>query len=329
MPISKARLATASPAASTAKKTRRPSARDSAAESAREALQRSPAPPFDVVESKVHLPALRSGTVSRTALVNRLRATAEPIGIVTAPAGYGKTTVLAQWAVRDSRPFAWVSVDERDNDPIVLLRHVAFALHGIEPLAPSVLDILGKPGPSIWTSAVPRLGSALAGFDQPVVIVLDDTHVLRSREGLDAVWTLAQHGPEGSLLVLAGRASPKLPVAALRGRGQLSEIGVDRLALSPNEAQLLLHATSADLSLATVSGLVERCEGWPAALYLAALALREEHDPAHDVEAAIQLSGDDRHMADYLRSEYLAQLRPGALRFLRRTSVLERMSGSL
>ena len=141
--------------------------------------------------------------------------------------------------------------------------------------------------------------------------------------------TIAQHGSEGSLLVLAGRASPKLPVAALRGRGQLSEIGVDRLALSPNEAQLLLRATSVDLSLATVAGLVDRCEGWPAALYLAALALREEHDREQDVEAAIQFSGDDRHMADYLRSEYLAQLRPGALRFLRRTSVLDRMCGSL
>ena len=135
MSISKARLATASPVTATAKKTRRPSARDTAGQSAREALKRSPAPPFDVVESKIHVPSLRSGTVSRTALVNRLRATAEPIVILTAPAGYGKTTVLAQWAVRDSRPFAWISVDERDNDPIVLLRHVALALHGIEPLA--------------------------------------------------------------------------------------------------------------------------------------------------------------------------------------------------
>ena len=329
MSISKARLASASPAAATSKKTRRSPARDAAGQSAREALKRSPAPPFDVVESKIHVPSLRSGTVSRTALVNRLRATAEPIAILTAPAGYGKTTVLAQWAVRDSRPFAWISLDERDNDPIVLLRHVALALHGIEPLAPSVLDTLAAPGTSIWTSAVPRLGSALAEFDQPVVLVLDDTHLLRSREGFDAVLTIAQHGSEGSLLVLAGRASPKLPVAALRGRGQLSEIGVDRLALSPNEAQLLLRATSADLSLATVAGLVDRCEGWPAALYLAALALREEHDREPDVEAAIQFSGDDRHMADYLRSEYLAQLRPGALRFLRRTSVLDRMCGSL
>ena len=248
---------------------------------------------------------------------------------LTAPAGYGKTTVLAQWAARDSRPFAWISVDERDNDPLVLLRHVALALNGIERIAPRVLDALAVPGSSIWTSAVPRLGSALAAFGEPVVLVLDDTHLLRSREGFDAVWTLAQHAPEGSLLVLAGRTLPNLPVAALRGRGQLSEIGVDRLALSPNEAQLLLRATSADLSLETVAALVERCEGWPAALYLAALAQREEHDRTPDLERAQQFSGDSKHVADYLLSEYLSKLRPGALRFLRRTSVLERMCGSL
>jgi LuxR family maltose regulon positive regulatory protein len=329
MSTSKARLATASPARDRSKKAARSPARGTTAQGAREALKRSPAPPFDVVESKVHLPTLRSGTVSRTALVNHLRATTEPIAILTAPAGYGKTTVLAQWAVRDSRPFAWVSVDDRDNDPIVLLRHVALALHGIEPLAQDVLETLAAPGPSVWTSAIPRLGSALATFAEPVVLVLDDTHLLRTREGLDAVLTLAQHGSEGSLLVLSGRASPKLPLAALRARGQLSEIGVDRLALSDNEAQLLLRAASADLNLATVEELVQRCEGWPAALYLAALAAREEHVRTPDTGRAIQFAGDNTHMADYLRSEYLAKLRPGALRFLRRTSVRERMCGSL
>jgi LuxR family maltose regulon positive regulatory protein len=325
MSTSKARLATDSPAPANTR--RAPSAKT--AEHARETLKRSPTPPFEIVESKVHVPTLRSGTVSRTALVNHLRATAEPIAILTAPAGYGKTTVLAQWAVRDSRPFGWVSVDDRDNDAVVLLRHVAQALHDIEPLPQNALEALAAPGASVWTSAVPRLGSALARFTQPVVLVLDDTHLFRSREGLDAVLTLAQHAPDGSQLVLAGRAAPKLPIAELRARGQLTEIGVDRLALSTNEAQLLLRATSADLNLATVEELVERCEGWPAALYLAGLAAREEHNRTGSSARAIVVGGDNTHIADYLRSEYVAQLRPGALRFLRRTSVLERMCGSL
>jgi LuxR family transcriptional regulator, maltose regulon positive regulatory protein len=134
-----------------------------------------------------------------------MRATQEPIALLTAPAGYGKTTVLAQWAVRDSRPFAWVSVDERDNDPIVLLRHLALALHRIEPLPRSVLETLAAPGPSVWRSAVPRLGSALAAFDQPIVLVLDDTHLLRAREGLDA----APHRSSPSPLFGAAASSPR------------------------------------------------------------------------------------------------------------------------
>ena len=226
LPTSKARSASTSARAGT-KKAKRPSALGAGAPSAREALRRSPALPFDVVESKVHVPALRSGTVSRPALVNRLRATSEPIALLTAPAGYGKTTVLAQWAARDSRPFAWISVDERDNDPLVLLRHVAFALNGVERIAPRVFDALAVPGSSIWKSAVPRLGSALAAFGEPVVLVLDDTHLLRSREGFDAVWTLAQHAPEGSLLVArrayppetAGRCPPR-PWPTLGDRGR-------------------------------------------------------------------------------------------------------------
>jgi LuxR family transcriptional regulator, maltose regulon positive regulatory protein len=102
------------------------------------------APDFGVVESKLHVPTLRSGTVSRTPLVNRLRATTEPILLIVAPAGYGKTTVLAQWAARDPRPFAWVSVDDRDNEPIVLLRHLALALHRSEPLEPKSTATVGQ-----------------------------------------------------------------------------------------------------------------------------------------------------------------------------------------
>ena len=248
--------------------------------------------------------------------------------LITAPAGYGKTTLLAQWAARAVRPFAWVSVDDRDNDPIVLLRHLALALHGSEPLEADVFGALAAPGPSIWTTAVPRLGSALAARDTPAVVVLDDTHLIGSRESLDAVCTVVQHLPEGSLLVLAGRTRPKLRIANLRAKGQLCEIGVDRLALTPHEARLLLGATGAEFSLTSADELIERCEGWPAALYLAALARREQ-PTAVDSERTVPFRGEDRNLADYLRAEYLARLRPGELRFLRRTSILERMCGSL
>jgi LuxR family transcriptional regulator, maltose regulon positive regulatory protein len=280
--------------------------------------------PFEVVTAKITVPSVRPGSVSRTALVNRLKAVNGPsVVTIAAPAGYGKTTLLAQWAARDSRPFAWVSLDERDNDPIVLLRHVAVALHDVEPLRIGVLTALKARSASIWTSIVPRLGATLSGFD-PIVIVLDDAHRLRSRRSLDAVTAIADHLPEKSLLVLSGRATPRLPIAALRAARRLFELDDQELALSPREGQLLLRSTGAELAFAEVIELVRRCEGWPAAMYLAALALRDGKQPM-----TIPFGGQDKHVADYFRSEYLSRLRPGTIRFLRRTSVVEPMCGAL
>jgi len=120
---------------------------------------------FGVAETKIQPPVLRPSLVSRTANVNRLRATTSTFVVaVTAPGGYGKTTMLAQWAGRDSRPFAWISIDERDRDPIVLLRHVAAAMHAVEQLDEYVIEALAKPGELIWTRALPRLRSALSAF---------------------------------------------------------------------------------------------------------------------------------------------------------------------
>src|SRR5947199_7171773 len=141
-------------------------------------------PPFDVLESKVQVPALRPGTVSRTALVNRLRATTTvPVTTVVAPAGYGKTTLLSQWADRDSRPFAWVTLDDRDNDPVVLLRHIAAALMRDQPLDDRLAEALRRAPAALWSKAVPRLAAELSARS-PIVPVLDDFNLLRSREAL-------------------------------------------------------------------------------------------------------------------------------------------------
>jgi LuxR family maltose regulon positive regulatory protein len=290
---------------------------------------RAPELPFDVVDAKISVPILRSGLVSRTALLNRLRATRSvPLVLLAAPAGYGKTTLLAQWAGRDGRSFAWVSVDARDRDPIVLLRHVAAALHAVDPLEQHVLDALAAPGSSVWTSVLPRLGSALSASD-PVVLVLDDAHLLRAGDPLEVVRALADHLPAGSLLVLAGRVSPNLPIASLRAAGRLLELGVEDLALSPREAQLLLRSTRAELSFEEVTRLVAECEGWPAALYLAALALRDEGPGSGDPEKPVQVARRHRDIAEYFRSEYLYRLRPVERRFLRRTAILDRLCGGL
>jgi LuxR family maltose regulon positive regulatory protein len=286
-----------------------------------------PAPPFDFVESKVHVPTARPGSVSRIALVNRLRATSSSsVVVLAAPAGYGKTTLLAQWAMRDERPFVWVSIDERDNDPVILLRHIAVAIDRIEPLAPSVLDALRSPGRSIWRVAVPRLASAVATLERPFVMVLDEADLLETKESVDALSTLAEQIPEGSMLVLAGRTAPRLGISRLRADGRLFEIGADMLALSRREARLLLRAGGVELTDAEVAELVHRTEGWPAGLSLAALSLQGQEN-ASDEDATI--TGDDRHVAEYLRSEYLSHLTPDTLTFLRRSSVLGKMCGSL
>jgi LuxR family maltose regulon positive regulatory protein len=285
-----------------------------------------PVPAFDFLESKIRAPAARPDAVSRTALVNRLRATADvAVTTVVAPAGYGKTTLLGQWAERDSRPFAWVTVDERDNDPVVLLRHVAAALERHEPVKPSVVDGLRAPGSSIWTRAVPRLASELSARS-PIVLVLDDFSLLRSRASLQAVAALIDDVGEGSMIAVAGRTSPRLPLAPLRAQGVLLELGPLDLAMSKREAQLLLRATGVGLAEAEAAELFERCEGWPAALHLGALSVRDERQGGRE---PVRLAGDDRYLADYFRSEYLSHLRPGPLRFMRRTAVLERMCGPL
>jgi LuxR family maltose regulon positive regulatory protein len=285
-----------------------------------------PALPFEVVESKIHVPPLLAGRVSRTALVNRLRAAgAFPLVLVVAPAGYGKTTLLSQWANRDVRPFAWVSIDERDNDPVEFLRHVAAALDRVEPIPASALEPLCLDGKSVLTRALPRLAEAITSRRSPFVLVLDGADLL-TRDSISTVATLVEHVPAGSMIVLSGRVLPKLPVAALRAGGPLLEIGPYELALSRREAEMLLRAAQVELADAEINELVERTEGWAAGLYLVALASRAE---AGKPQAILSVTGADRYLADYFRSEYLSQLAPDRLTFLRRTSVLETMSGPL
>jgi len=289
-----------------------------------------PALPFDVVESKIHAPAVLPGTVSRTALVNRLRAAgAFPFLLVVAPAGYGKTTLLSQWAHRDARPFAWVSIDERDNDPTVLLRHVAAALARAEPVPSTALGALRPNGERTWAKALPRLAEALASRESPFVLVLDGADVLEG-DAASAVGTLVEEVPAGSMIALSGRVLPDLPIAALRAGGPLLEIGPYELAFSRREAEVLIRSAGINPSEVEIDDLVERTEGWAAGLYLAALESRDFHGNENGKpRETLEIRGDDRYLADYFRSEYLSQQTPERLTFLRRTSVLTSMSGPL
>ena len=240
-----------------------------------------------------------------------------------APPGYGKTTALAQWAARDGRKFAWVSLDHRDNDPAVLLTYVAEALNADGTVEPAVFKALTGAGDSLWAKGLPRLGSALAARHDPLVLVLDDVHELENHHCLDALLALLPHVPQGSQLVLSGRTEARLGLAKLRADGELLELGPAALALNDAEAYALLGAAGLDVTEAEAKALNEHAEGWAAGLYLAALSL----DGGSSSPASF--GGDDRFVTDYLRSEELARVEPAELEFLLRSAVLDRMSGPL
>jgi LuxR family transcriptional regulator, maltose regulon positive regulatory protein len=301
--------------------------RDSGARQRPGSAPRRAGPGFDLVKSKLRRPVLRPGTVIRSSLIDRLaRDDTCPLVSVAAPAGYGKTTLLAQWAEHDGRAVAWVALDERDNDPKVLLSYVAAALDAVQPVGGRVFEALASPVSSIPGSVIPRLGSALASMTIPVVLVLDDVHLLHNRECRDALSVLADHVPDQSRLVLIGRSEPPLRIARLRAEGRVLEVGPGDLALSREEAAALLQAAELALDEDEVAALHERTEGWPVGLYLAALYLREGGSVG---TAAFSFRGDDRFVSEYLESEVLSRISARQREFLIRTAVLERMSGSL
>jgi LuxR family transcriptional regulator, maltose regulon positive regulatory protein len=282
---------------------------------------------LDLLASKVRRPPLRPGTVRRPVLLERLRASDPgPIVSVVAPPGYGKTTLLAEWAEANGQSFAWVSLDEADNDPKVLLSYVAEALDAVEPIGGRVFDVLASPGSSVPGSVVPRLGSAFSSMTSPVALVLDDVHLLHDLECRSALSVLADHVPPGSRLVMAGRTAPPLRIARLRAEGKLLEIGPGDLSLTLEEASSLLNSARLALRSDEVAELHQQTEGWPVALYLAILCLREG-SPLD--RAAASFGGDDRLVSDYLESEFFARISRRQRAFLTRTAVLERMCGPL
>jgi LuxR family transcriptional regulator, maltose regulon positive regulatory protein len=281
---------------------------------------------FDLVTSKLRRPPTRTGTIRRSPLIDKLaRGDSRPIVSVAAPAGYGKTTLLAQWAEHNGRAFAWVSVDEKDNDPKVLLTYVAEALNAVEPVSDRVFDALASPVSSVPGSVVPRLGTAFSAMTTPVALILDDVHLLHNRECRSALSVLADHVPDRSRLVLAGRDQPPLRVARLRAEGKLLELGPADLSFTCDEASSLLRAAEVALGDDDLAELHRRTEGWPAGLYLAALAIRA----GGSFGGAASFGGGDLFVAEYLESEFLARISRRQRAFLTRTAVLDRMCGPL
>jgi LuxR family maltose regulon positive regulatory protein len=281
------------------------------------------------VRTKLEAPASHD-LVARPALLEQLAAHERKLTLVAAPAGWGKTTLVAAWqrAEADERPFAWVSIDRWDNDPVRFWTHVVEAIRTVEPRAGAdALVLLRAPGTSLLETVIPALVNETADLGRQLALVLDDYHLIESPEIHESLAFLVDNLPAALHLVLSTRADPPLPLARLRARGELLEIRADDLRFTPAEAAELLNVVlELGLEDEDVTRLYERTEGWAAGLYLAALSLRGRAD-THAFIA--DFAGDDRHIVDYLGAEVLRGQPDEVRRFMLRTSVLERMTGRL
>jgi LuxR family maltose regulon positive regulatory protein len=267
-----------------------------------------------LLATKLFMPASRPDLVPRPRLTARLdEGLARGVVLVCAPAGYGKTVLLADWARRGGYPAGWLSLDAGDNDPARFWRHAVAALDRARPgTGERVAPLLGPPAPSSFQGLVTALINELAGRpgDGEALLVLDDYHVISSQQVHQPLAFLLEHRPAGIGVVLASRSDPPLPLARLRARGQLAEVRAAGLRFTPAEAAGLLAQVAPGLPDGSVAALAARTEGWAAGLALAALSLRGQADAAAFVAA---FTGSHRFILDYLTEEVLER-QPGPLR---------------
>jgi LuxR family transcriptional regulator, maltose regulon positive regulatory protein len=287
-------------------------------------LETAPRLGFELPESKFHPPRARPGIVTRTALVERLAAASAPVITVTAPPGYGKTTLMAQWAQRIGSRVAWLSCDDADNDPVVLLSALALALDRIGPVGPAIFSALASSGSAI--TMIPRFMSAVASVHPPVTVLLDHAEAVMNRQCLNLIAEFALRLPSGWQLALASRTAAPLPTARLRAQGGILEVTADDLTMGPAEAYSLLTGAGVEADAGSLRDLLQRTEGWPAGLYIAALAIKSG---TRHSDVGFAFTGNDVYMGDYLRSELLDRISGAEASFLTRTSVLNRMCGPL
>jgi LuxR family transcriptional regulator, maltose regulon positive regulatory protein len=286
--------------------------------------------PDVLLATKLHVPRPQPGFIARPRLVKALDDGLAPrLILVCAPAGFGKTALLADWVRSGDHPVAWLSLDEADNDPARFWRHAVAALDRARPgIGDRVGPLLGPPAPASFDGLVTALINEMAqpGEDE-VLLVLDDYHLVSSVPVHTSLAFLLEHLPPCLHLVLASRSDPPLPLARMRAGGGLAELRAAELRFTAEEAAALLHeAVGGDLPAASVAALQARTEGWAAGLQLAALSLRGQADMAGLVAA---FSGSHRYVLDYLAEEVLDRQSEQVRGFLLETSVLDRLSGEL
>ena len=285
-----------------------------------------------LLATKFHVPRLRRGVVARPRLSERLSRGAESkLTLISAPAGFGKTTLLAAWlaaAPAGRQSVAWLSLDGADNHPVSFWTYLITALQTVAPgIGASALSLLQEPQPPAIETVLASLLNELNALSTDIVLVLDDEHLVDARDIHGGMAFFLEHLPPRIHLVIATRADPALPLARLRGRGELVEIRAADLRFTPDEAAAYLNEVMGlDLAARDIAALEGRTEGWIAALQLAALSMQGRDDIAGFIAG---FAGDDRYIVDYLVEEVL-QRQPERVRsFLLQTSILSRLNGSL
>jgi LuxR family transcriptional regulator, maltose regulon positive regulatory protein len=291
--------------------------------------------PIALLETKLYVPRSRRGQVLRPRLSERLdRGTASKLVLVSAPAGFGKTTLLTEWhaarpaALADEQLTAWLSLDQGDNDPASFWAYVIAALRTVASgVGGNALALLGAPQPPPIETVLTTLLNDLSAVAGEIVLVLDDYHVIDAGEVQDGMAFLLDHLPPRLHVVIASRVDPALPLARLRVRGELAEIRAAELRFTADEAAAYLNEMMGlQLTAQDVAALEGRTEGWIAALQLAALSMQGRDDVAGFIAG---FAGDDRYVVDYLAEEVLARQPERVQSFLLQTSILGRLSGPL
>ena len=284
-----------------------------------------------LLATKFHVPATRPTLVARPRLAERLKLGRDArLTLVSAPAGFGKTTLLADWlatASADGRAVAWLSLDQRDNDPAVFWAYLVAALQRAVPRVGESAAAALSVGPAEGEAIVGALAADLDAVENDVILVLDDYHLIDASAVQDGVAFMIDHLPPQVQLVMGTRADPRLPLARLRARGDLVEIRAADLRFTAEEAaDYLTGAMGLALTVDDVAALEGRTEGWIVALQLAALSLQGRGDAAGFIET---FAGDDRFVVDYLVEEVLHRQPERVRRFLLQTSILPRLTGPL
>ena len=291
--------------------------------------------PAPLLETKLYVSRSRRGLVPRPRLSERLdRGIASKLMLVSAPAGFGKTTLLTEWLAAgpappaDERLVAWLSLDRGDNDPGSFWTYVIAALRTVASgVGESALALLQAPRSPPIETVLTALLNDLGATAGDIVLVLDDYHVVDARDVHDGMAFLLDHLPPQLHVVIAGRADPALPLARLRSRGELVEIRAAELRFTPDEAAAYLNEMMGlQLTARDVAALEGRTEGWIAALQLAALSMQGRDDVAGFIAG---FAGDDRYVVDYLGEEVLQRQSERVQAFLLQTSILGRLSGPL